>query len=156
MIIDLYNGHKDGSKEYYQYILNLIKAASERKRGNPKIDQRGEYIKCETTKTDFPEIYQAMTFTEIGSPDDESFAIAQNNIYMLLMDVEIGGYMMVTRSDETFIMLKLDFENFLIVDSHQPVHGKVNLEKGTQYILKSGVYRGLSQIGYTSSGLGLF
>lgn len=154
-IIDLYNNRQSNPKQYYDYILQLIKLSGERKRNNPKINVKGEYIKCDTVLNDFGDIYKEMTFLEVGSPDDESFAIAQNNLYMILMDVEIGGYMMVTRSDETFIMLKLDFENLLIVDSHQPIHGTVNIEKATQYVLKSGIYRGLTQIGYTSSGLGL-
>jgi len=144
LLIDLYH---DKSTEYYNFILNLLKLASDRKKNNPQIDKRGEYINCETTKNDFPEIYESMTFTEIGSPDEESFAIAQNNLYLLLLDT--SDYMMVTRSDETFIMLKLDFELVLVVDSHQPCHGTLSLEKATHYILKNGTYRGLSQIGYT-------
>ena len=155
-LIDLYTNRETNPTKYYNYIRNIILLASERKKNNSKIHERGEYIKCETTEKDFPEIYNVMTFAEVGSPDDESFAIAQNNLYMLLMDTEIGGYMMITRSDETFIMLKLDFENLLVVDSHQPFHGTLNIETATQYILKSGTYKGLSQIGYISSGLGIF
>jgi len=144
LLIDLYN---DKSSEYYNFILNLLKLASDRKKNNPNIDIKGEYINCETTKQDFPEIYKSMTFTEVGSPDEESFAIAQNNLYMLLLDT--SDYMMVTRSDETFIMLRIDFELVLVVDSHQAFHGTLSLEKATHYILKNGTYRGLSQIGYT-------
>jgi hypothetical protein len=152
-VIDLYNQHTNGSTQYYNYMMKLIQTAGERKRNNPKIHHRGEYIKCETTKMDFPEIYNTMTFMEFGSPDNESFNIAQNNIYMSLMDTDIGGHIIITRSDETFIMLKLDFENFLIVDSHQPCHGTVNIELAMQYILKSGTYKGLTQIGYTTADM---
>ena len=154
-IVELYyRRNPDGKcKEYHNYILELIKQAGERKKNNPNIHERGEYIDQETVKNDFTDIYNNLTFTEVGSPDEESFAIAQNNLYMLLMDTKIGGYMMVTRSHETFIMLKLDLETMLVVDSHQAFHGTLNLEKATQYILKNGIYRGLSQIGYTSNGL---
>jgi len=154
-ILDLY--HKKDSegncKEYHDYILELIIAAGERKRNNPDIHERGEYINQETIKADFPEIYNRLTFKEVGTPTKESFAIAQNELYMMLMDTEMGGCMFVTRSHETFVMIKIDFERFLVVDSHQAFHGTLSLEKGTHYILKNGIYKGLTQIGYISSGL---
>jgi hypothetical protein len=154
-IIELYQKRSlDGNcPEYKEFILDLIVAAGERKRNNQKIHDRGEYINQESVRDDFPDIYNQLVFKEVGTPTEESFAIAQNELYMMLMDVVIGGYMFVTRSHETFIMIKIDFDQFLVVDSHQAFHGTLSLEKGTHYILKNGTYKGLTQVGYTSSGL---
>lgn len=154
-VLELYHKRDDNGqcKEYQDFILNLIVAAGERKRDNPNIDKSGEYINQETTKDDFPEVFNKLTFREVGTPTEESFEIAQNELYMMLMDTQLGEYMIVTRSHETFIMIKIDFEKFLVVDSHQAFHGTVSIEKATHYILKNGTYRGLTQIGYVSSGL---
>ena len=144
------NMYKSDPNKYHDYIGSLIRTAGVRKRDNPKIHVRGEYINQDTIKTDFPDVHNSLKFQEFATPDQESFDINQNNLYMLLFEIDPNGFLIVTRSDETFIMIKLDVERFLVVDSHQPWHGTVGVEKATHYILKNGVYRGLTQIGYRS------
>jgi hypothetical protein len=151
-IIELYNkcASDPESKEYFEFIEALIIDAGERKINNPKIHESGEYInQVDTVMIDFPEIYNQLLFEEFGTPDEESFLINHQKLYMMLMNCDIGGVVFITRSHETFIMIRCDFDNFLIVDSHNAFHGQVNAEDGAKYVLKHGTYRGLTQVGYS-------
>ena len=134
-------------KGYYDLILKLITASAKRKKENKDINYDGEYINQDTVKKDFDAIYNKMEFMEMGCPDEESFNISINNLFFLLVEMSYNGFMMITRSKETFIILKLDNENFLVVDSHQTVHGSCNFEGVTKYIFKDGKYKDLIQIG---------
>ena len=144
-IVSLYSKCvRTNDNDYYNYVKELIIIAGNRKKNNPLIHEDGEYLDSYTIKKDYPDIFPFMTFAEIGCPDEESFYIAQNNLFMQLLVID--GFVIVNRSLETFIMIRINSLSYLIIDSHQPIHGQVSIEKATHYVLKNGSYRGLVQL----------
>ena len=134
-------------KGYYDLILKLLNNAGERKRNNKNIDEDGEYINHDTVKKDFGDLFNNMMFSEMACPDEENYNITINNLFLFLVEMSLDGFMIVTRSKETFIIIKLSNNKFLIVDSHQTIHGSCGLEGVTRYVLKDGKYKNLIQIG---------
>ncbi len=68
---------------------------------------------------------------------------------MILFKTPILGHILVNRSNETFLLIKLSNEVFFLIDSHQPFHGKLNFETCPNYITKFNNYEGNIQIGYS-------
>lgn len=112
---------------YQQLIFNTILAAAKRKQDNPYINDDGEYLDRDTIVADFKHIVDTLTFKEFNTVNEESLAFAQNTIFLELIDMSILKYIMVIRSHETFIMIKLDSNSFLVIDSHKTKHGTVTI-----------------------------
>lgn len=144
-VISTYQKRQD--ENYYELIDSLIKKAGERKKMNKNIPEDGEFINQLTIKNDFPRIYSKLKFEEFGTVSDEYSDIAINNIGALLFEIRVGKYLIVNRSKETFILIKLSQEFFLVVDSHQPIHGKLDFEGALKYITKYNNYQGVIQLG---------
>ena len=148
-VIDLYLNKK--TKEYGDFILGLIIAAADRKENNEDIHVRGEYINQETVLKDFSDIMSNMKFQEFNTVDPQGSEYATNTLFLLILDLPIHGFVMITRSQETFLLIKLSNDKLLVVDSHKSGHGTVNLENAIKYITRDKLYKGLIQIGYLSN-----
>src|SRR5690606_1785990 len=107
----------------------------------------GEFINQETIIEDFFEITCQLYFTELSIIDDNMDDII-NNIYEILLTIDIMNYLLINRSNETFIIFKLSDDDYLIIDSHQTYHGIVDNEKLIKYITKYHKYRGNIQLGW--------
>lgn len=145
IVINLYET-KD--KTYGDFILGLIIEAANRKAYNQEIDKTGEYINGKTIYNDFPEIVNNMEFQEFNTVDQNGSEYAINTLFLLILDLPLNKYVIITRSQETFLIIKLPSEKLLIVDSHKAKHGIVDLEGCIKYITRFGIYKGLIQIGY--------
>lgn len=135
-------------QEYFDFISKLIRDAGERKNKNKNINCDGEFINQETIKNDFPEIYDTISFKDLGIASDLDLEIFINNIFIDIMDLSLNDCLIINRSSETFLAIKIDQEDFLIIDSHQNKHGIVQLENLIDYITKFKKYRGNIQIGF--------
>lgn len=142
--------YQQKSSTYSDEIKDLILQACERKKNNPNIDQQGEYINQPTVYEDF-DIAHFMQFSEMGIATDEDLEIVINNICIMLLDVQIGNFAIVNRSMETFLMMKIEDDKFLIIDSHQPIHGVVDLSGVCKYITRHDKVKGNIQIGIFTS-----
>jgi hypothetical protein len=128
-------------------IEKLIIKAGNRKRDNKNIPEEGEYIDQDTVKSDFREIYDKLQFYELSTVDDGEYGdIVINQIAMYLFEIDIDGYLIVNRSHETFVLLKISDDMYLVVDSHKSKHGLVTFENALNYITKSNKYQGTIQL----------
>lgn len=138
-------------KGYCDFISKIILAAAERKKNNKKIHYDGEYINQYTIKEDFNDIYNMTEFKEMNTADNEGKEYAMNTLVLIMFDMKINDYIIVTRSQETFVMFKISDELFLVVDSHKDIHGTVDIFNAVNYITRFDVYKGLIQLGLTKN-----
>jgi hypothetical protein len=136
-------------EEYYNFISNLIREAGLRKNENKKISFDGEFINQETIQTDFPDIFQTIIFKEFGIFTEDDMKIFINDFYLDVLDIPIKDCIVVNRSLETFIAIKLEENCFMIIDSHQNKHGLVGSDEFIDYITKFKKYKGNIQLGYS-------
>lgn len=144
-VLNLYQG--GDKKGYHDLIYNLIVKAGDRKRDNEEIDYKGEYLNSKTILEDF-EISKKMKFMDFNTVDEEGSEYAVNTLFLLIFDLPDKGFLMVTRSEETFLLIKLSAESILVIDSHKSEHGTVDISNAIRYITRDKVYKGLIQIGY--------
>lgn len=137
-------------EEYHEFIKDLIREAGERKEMDPQIDARGEYINADTVIRDFGEITGVTQFSECAVESEETLEIVINDLSLKLLEVQIGSWILVNRSQEAFVIFKLDNDVYLVVDSHQTVHGTVDFMRLCQYITRNGQLRGSVQLGVAS------
>ena len=83
----------------------------------------------------------------MNTVDNEGLEYAKNTICLKLFDMIEKDYIMVTRSQETFLMIKIDNDEFLVIDSHKSAHGTLNTMNAIKYITRYDLYKGLIQIG---------
>jgi len=145
-LVDLYNAKNN--IEYNYLIVDLIKSAAERKKTNINIHQDGEYIDQDSVSCDFKNIVDKLEFCEMNTLNANSLLYTKNHIYLTFIEMDYKDYLIVNRSSETFLIIKLDLDSFLIVDSHKDIHGTVNLDDAIQYITRYDIYKGLIQLGY--------
>jgi len=126
--------------EYYKLINDLIVLAGKRKVRNKNIPEDGEYIDADTIKEEFKKTFFDMEFEEFATVKGSYGNIAINNIAMILFKTPILGHILINRSNETFLLIKLSEEVFFLIDSHQPFHGKLNFETCPNYITKYNSY----------------
>jgi len=134
--------------DYKDLITQLILMAGERKRDDKTIDEDGEFLNGPTVERDFGELVHGMTFQELSITTDDDYEITINTLYAILFDIQINTYVLINRSHESFLMIKIGTSEFLIIDSHQDIHGVVSLENATKYITRDQYYKGFIQIGY--------
>lgn len=132
---------------YYNLIKNLILQAADRKKTNSSIPFDGEFINHQTVQQDFSEIYQQTEYSELGITTELDYEILLNNVFMKMLELPVNRWIIVNRSHETFVMIKVDGETYLIVDSHKTKHATVNTEDAIKYITRNGTYRGFVQLG---------
>jgi len=144
-LLDLYKTRSE--QAYYEFILKLIKEAGIRKMSNSNIPYKGEYLNQDTVKKDFPNIVKKMEFIEMNTVDPEGSEYAKNTLFLQLFTLQLGDCMMIIRSEETFLIIKIDNDAYLVVDSHKDRHGTVDTIKAVQYITRFNIYKGLVQIG---------
>ena len=148
ILLDLYKNRKTEHQAYYNFILRLIQRAGKRKENNKLIPQDGEFITSDTVKKDFIKSYRQMQFNEINLVDEKtSKIIAINELFMILFQLSVNSAIIITRSYETFLMIKLDNDTLFIIDSHKTVHGTVNLPDGVKYITRDSLANGVIQYG---------
>lgn len=133
--------------EYYEFIKKLIIEAGNRKRDNKNIPENGEYIDQDTVKADFREIYDKLQFYELATVNDGIYGnIIINQIATYLFEIDIGEYIIINRSHETFVLLKISDDMYLVIDSHKSKHGLVTFENALNYITKNNKYEGTIQL----------
>jgi hypothetical protein len=131
-------------------LIQLVESnmrVAQRKKNNSEIDHSGEFINGPCVKQDFSDICDLTRFIEIGVVED-NLEIEINNISMDLLEVGIGGWIIINRSHETIVAFKLDTDRFWMIDSHLPVHGEVDMMRLCAYIMRNGQCRGTIQIGF--------
>lgn len=136
---------------YYQLIKDTILEAAKRKQTNKSIHPDGECIDEETVQEDFPEICKKITYYDYGIPTDLELQIFLNGWYGNLLTMQVDEVLIVNRSHETFLMIKMDIDKFWIIDSHKEKHGITNVEGCLSYITRFGQITGNSshvQIGF--------
>ena len=134
-------------KDYYELIKSLIENACDRKKLNKNISEEGEYIDEITVKNDFTTITNKIYYKEsciVSDIDMDNFCY---DLSEMLLTVPILGCMIVNRSSETILFIKIDNDTFLTIDSHQSKHGTVNYEDAIKYITRGGLSRGVIQTG---------
>lgn len=135
-----------GNKEEYKnYLIKLIQQAAKRKSNNKNINLEGEHIDQLTIKEDFWNLTVCMEFIQKDIVDSQDLEKAKNEIYMELISMK--NYLLVTRSQETFLLIKLEDDKYLAVDSHRRLNGTVNTENAIKYITKFGNYKGNISLG---------
>ena len=127
-------------------ITYLIQKAGERKKTNQNIHYKGEHIDEKTVQEDFSSIYNLMKIEELYITDNVTMEQVSNELFAVLSTLK--SFVIFSRSDETIIMLKLDTDKMLVVDSHKEKHGVVDISAAVQYINKLNKYRGTVNIGY--------
>lgn len=132
--------------EYHAFISELIQKAGERKNNDPNIDPDGEFINAPTVFRDFELIANVTQYKEVAVIED-NLEIEINNLSLDLLEINVGGWILVNRSSETFVAFKMDIDRFWIIDSHQPFHGEVDLERMCAYVMRNGQLRSSLQLG---------
>lgn len=144
LLVQLYN--KKNKLVYNALIVTLIQKAGERKKNNKSIHQEGENPDDETIKKDF-KMAKKMKFHDLNTVDEQGKEYAINTIGMSLMNLKSNEFVIITRSQETFMIVKLtdklDDDKYLVIDSHKTKHGTVNLMDALLYIIKNNKYIGL-------------
>jgi len=137
----------NNDKNSYQNLFNnLMNISSERKLNNPKINYYGEYLDEITIQEDFKEIYNNMNYTELIICEFyESDYL--NNIYNIIESIKIGDPMIINRSKEVFTVIKLNENEFFVIDSHIRYHGKIKKNDLLNYMLINKFYKGILSIG---------
>jgi hypothetical protein len=133
--------------DYKAIIRGLIINAGKRKQEKKDISEEGEYINESTILNDFPNICNKMEYLEMNTVDRNSLSYTKNTLYIILIEMNYKDYMIVTRSHETFIIIKIDTDKYLIVDSHKNKNGYCNILDTIRYITKYDKYKDLIQIG---------
>ncbi len=146
----IYSLYFNGEKEkYYDLIERLIVDAGNRKRDNKNIPEEGEYIDQDTVKSDFDEIVKDMKFYEFGKVDDGEYNdLVINNVAIHLYDIKKYTPVIVNRSLETFLLIQVFEDQYIVVDSHKSKHGLVDTFGALNYITKYNNYQGTIQLGY--------
>lgn len=140
--------------EYKNCLENLIKAAGHRKQNNELICQEGEYIDEATIIDDFPDIYENMIFEEHAISEPIDLDIFTNNLVEKLLLLPQFHHIIINRSNETFLIIKLDEFVFLIIDSHKKEHGTVGFDSCVSYITRQGQIKCVVQIGCQMDDIG--
>ncbi len=133
---------------YFDFIQEIIVKAGERKKNNNDIPYDGEYIDADTIKQDFPNIINKMNFMELDIVDTLTLENSTNELYMYFMELNIGNYMIITRSQETIMFVKIGTTDILVVDSHKTKHGILTIEDCVRYVTRNGDCKGIISIGY--------
>jgi hypothetical protein len=141
-LIEYYNTDSD---KYRELVVKLMEQACKRKCNNTMIHSEGEYIDEDTLKVSFPNLYDSFQFVEIiiKKVDNENNIVKnKEKIENALKSLKVNEPIIFLRSYETFIMIKLNNDEFLVVDSHQPYHGKVSVKNAIEYIILAGLFSG--------------
>jgi len=133
-------------EDYNKLVTFLIKKSGERKKNNKNIHYKGENIDDKTIQKDFPITFKQMGFKELHIVNSVSMEQASNELYGIIS--QIKQYIIFTRSDETIMMIKLNNDKLLVVDSHKEKHGSVDIYTAIKYINKFAKYKGTIDIGY--------
>ena len=134
--------------KYAKIFGILIKYASDRKLSNPEIKKEGEFLDELTIKNDFPEIYSSMDYYEfiVGEFYEDSKKNL-DSIYNLINKLNQFEPIIICRDANIFVIFKLNEDEFLVVDSHIPFHGKILKDKITEYITWQGNFNGIISLG---------
>lgn len=137
-------------KKYDQYrelIIDLVKQAGERKKNNQLINNEGEFMNEDTIKKDFEKIYNNTEYREIIITEYNDIDQIEDEIYSIILGMTIFSYIIVTRSNETIIIFRINLNKYLIIDSHQPYHGLTNCNSVIKYITRDMTLKGTIDIG---------
>ena len=90
-----------------------------------------------------------MKFYEFGKVDDGEYNnLVINQIAIHLYDIKRYKHIIVNRSHETFLFIKVSEDQYIVVDSHKSKHGLVDTLGALNYITKYNNYQGTIQLGY--------
>lgn len=140
------------SNDFEKYRLmfeRIMMAGSVRKLNNPKIKYEGEFINEKTIEEDFPEIFFNMDYKEFGIGN--IFEDSNSNIEAITKIFTSAKYyepIIICKDAYVFIFIKLDSNSYLLMDSHIPIHGKLNLSNVIMWITFGGNYNGIVTVGY--------
>lgn len=134
--------------ESYRILFSeIILNSSYRKLNNPNINFEGEYLDEKTIQNDFPEIYNKLNFYEFIISE-----FIESNYYNKLCEIiniqQIGEPILINRAKEVFTIIKINNNEFFVIDSHIYFHGKINRENLLNYILINKFYRGILSIAH--------
>ena len=135
--------------DYAKLFWEIIYMASERKLSNPEIKIEGEYLDEITIKNDFSEICSNMDYYEfiIGEfCEDSDYNLQQ--ILNYISKLPKHKPMILCRNVNVFVIFNLTNDEFLVIDSHIRVHGKIQLNKIINYITCDGNFNGIITIGF--------
>jgi hypothetical protein len=135
------------NKKYYELIKNLIIKAGDRKKNNQAIKEDGEYIDEQTIKSDFSEIVKKIQYQDENIVSNMAMENFSNNMYITLLNIPILGCLIINRSNETILLIKINNLNYLVIDSHQSKHGIVDHINAIKYITRNGLSMGVIQVG---------
>ena len=133
--------------KYKELIIDLVKQAGERKNNNSLIKEEGEFINECTVKKDFEKIYGNTEYREIIMIEYNDIDKIEDETYLIMLDMDIFSYIIVTRSNETIIIFRINSNKYLIIDSHQPYHGITNCNSAIKYITRDMTLKGTIDIG---------
>lgn len=136
--------------EYVNIFIKIMLYASNRKLNNPEINYDGEYINDITIRNDFTDIYESMTFCEllVGSISEDNEKHIEK-IKSILHNAKILDSIIMCKEANVFVIIKLN-GLFMMIDSHLPIHGKINSHNIMMWILSGGYFNGIISIGYVN------
>lgn len=134
--------------KYRNIFIILMKLASERKLNNSEINVEGEFLDEKTIQKDFPEIYSNMEYYEfiVGKFSEDNDKNI-NKIEELCRNLEKFQPIILCKEVNIFVIFKLNDEEFLIIDSHIPFHGKIQKNKLINYLTSEGEFNGIISLG---------
>jgi len=112
-------------KEYNLLYKSLIERAVVRKNTNSKIPKEGEFLDEETIKEDFKEIFNKINI---------KYYFDNNELFNSIKNLDNNYAGIVTRGSATFVFVKFNSDEFLIIDSHNSYHGTMSLKNFIKYI----------------------
>lgn len=127
---------KNNSNEEYAELINILILQGAKRKQSLTIHFDGERIDEDTVKNDFSDIYNQIQFYEYGLPTDIESEIFINDWYGNLLILENNQALIINRSHETFLVIKIDDDKFWIIDSHREKHGYVNTLNLLSYITR--------------------
>jgi len=136
-LIDLFNSEKE--TEYYQLYESLIKSGINRKNSNPNIPKEGEYLDENTIKKDFKEIFDKISF---------SYCYDNNDLIDFIKNLDNNSTCIVSRGSATFVFVKFNSEEYLVIDSHNMYHGILSFKNLIKYINFDNLIIGNVEVGF--------
>ena len=139
------NNDTDAYRKLYFQIINM---GNERKLNKSEIHYDGEYIDSITVKNDFLELYKNINYYEyiIGNfVDGNSQQI--DKITNDITNINIGGFIIISKNKETIIITKIKTDTYLVLDSHISIHGTIKEKNLLKYIFINYNFEGVLNIG---------
>lgn len=138
-LLELYNSKR--YNEYNDLYINIIINGANRKKCN-NIHDDGEFLDDESIKRDFNDIYKRYKY--------HLYLTKESDINTILLKAKINTCIIINRSYEIFIIVKL-VSNYLLIDSHQQYHGILSNDNVIKYITLNNLYNGFIEIGIDDS-----